>query len=266
MPLSAEIRDRVSHSGRVFKAGLPRLWATIIVILALVGGSVAAAATWGVKHWPAGIIVLLAILLGVTIEGSYRDANALRSAHATELDDLRSAHRTELDNLQSQLDARLAEAARQRLLDPPDEAPRELRSPDRLSVGESLYSPHGHYRIGLEEDGNLIMFQREVEADQQAVVEQPKWTSATARAEGKFWLTLTDSGRVVLYDSHADGDVEICGTNTANRGAKVLRMQDDGNLVLYSNRGAEWSAWAGDLYADIRKEPQHLNFYLVQRP
>jgi hypothetical protein len=42
-------------------------------------------------------------------------------------------------------------------------------------------------------------------------------------------------------------------------------MQDDGNLVLYSNRRPEWSAWVGDLYADIRKSPRYLNFYPVQR-
>ena len=72
MPIHPEIQRRAKHAERLMRAGLPRLWAVVVALLALVGGNVLIAFTWGVRHLIWGVIVALVIIVMVTLEGSYR--------------------------------------------------------------------------------------------------------------------------------------------------------------------------------------------------
>jgi hypothetical protein len=50
---------------------------------------------------------------------------------------------------------------------------------------------------------------------------------------------MQQDGNVVLYNSN---HAAIWATNTARKGGERLVMQNDGNLVLYSNSGPIWSS------------------------
>jgi hypothetical protein len=61
------------------------LWATIAVVVVLIGGSVLAGLRWGFRHWPIGLAVLFGILVLVTVDGSYRVHRRAEKTHAEEI-------------------------------------------------------------------------------------------------------------------------------------------------------------------------------------
>lgn len=82
--------DRLKHWWRLMRAGLPRLWATIAACVAIAGGSVVLGVHWGFKHAVWGLVVALALMLAVIIEGSYREFRSLEKRHQAELAALRA--------------------------------------------------------------------------------------------------------------------------------------------------------------------------------
>jgi hypothetical protein len=135
-----------------------------------------------------------------------------------------------------------------------------------LQVGQHLISDDGRYRLCLEKDANLIVYQ--------ASPDQPggivTWKSDTARARGDFYLTLQHDGELVLR--RVTGEV-ITSTDTAGLGARYLALQDDGNLVLVSDDGPVWSSWAGVLPDAVPDDPRrigkrqpYLNFAPAPQP
>jgi len=57
---------------------------------------------------------------------------------------------------------------------------------------------------------------------------------------GRFILKMQEDGNVVLYDN--DNGMPLWATNTNGSNANYLEMQGDGNLVLYTVDGAIWSS------------------------
>ncbi len=55
---------------------------------------------------------------------------------------------------------------------------------------------------------------------------------------GRFELKMQKDGNVVLYDATKP----IWATNTQRDGAELLKMQDDGNFVVYAKKKPVWSS------------------------
>lgn len=84
-----------------------------------------------------------------------------------------------------------------------------------------LHSPNREYHLVFQEDGNLVVYDRN---------KNVYWASNTenrgARAE------FQRDGNLVIYDYSGRS---IWASNSNNKGGNVLRMQDDGNLVIYTS-------------------------------
>jgi len=107
MPVRAEFHRRARHFGRVVKAGLSPLWVAVTAVVALAGGSVLLGVLWGVRHLVWGLVIFLAILAVVVIEGSYRVVRHGDEKHAgqvTKLEQGRDAARAELEQARRDLE------------------------------------------------------------------------------------------------------------------------------------------------------------------
>lgn len=97
-----------------------------------------------------------------------------------------------------------------------------------LVLGESLTSCNGEYKLGLQSDGNLVLYQGATAL----------WNSATNGSAAHDALMQGD-GNLVLYTS-AGLAVWDSGTN-GNDGADLV-VQNDGNAVIYTTSGtALWN-------------------------
>ena len=63
-----------------------------------------------------------------------------------------------------------------------------LSSGQRISGGEALTSPNGRYKVAMETDGNLVMYD----------VDKPVWGSNTA-GSGANITEMRDDGDLVIY-------------------------------------------------------------------
>jgi len=99
-----------------------------------------------------------------------------------------------------------------------------------LSVGDSLVSADGNFRLTLQQDGNLV----ESSGGSSSV-----WASNT---DGRLtWcLIMQGDGDLVLYDVHGS---PIWATNTSGHGGVGMIIQDDGNMVIYPVGGTQ-AIWA----------------------
>ena len=92
------------------------------------------------------------------------------------------------------------------------------------------------YRLVLQQDGNLVMYQ-DIPVQGMGNV---RWTTNTAgNGQAPFKLLLQGDGNLVLYDKYA---TPIWSSRSAGRGGRVVKMQGDGNLVMYDADGR--SVWA----------------------
>jgi serine protease len=97
-----------------------------------------------------------------------------------------------------------------------------------LQVGQSLVSKDGRFRLVLQGDGNMVVYQGGT----------PLWASSTV-GRGSSYAPMQGDGNLVIYTA-AGHPVWASGTN-GNPGA-VLVMQSDGNLVIYTSTGT--ALWA----------------------
>ncbi|HEU0130351.1 MAG TPA: hypothetical protein VFQ85_05090 [Mycobacteriales bacterium] len=101
-----------------------------------------------------------------------------------------------------------------------------LTTGQKLDRGQWLQSADGRYRLCMQGDGNLVIYNR--------------WGTAvwaTGRS-GRFAI-VQDDGNLVVYSATG----AVWATNTVGSGANRLVMQSDGNLVLYSSSGrAVWAS------------------------
>jgi len=101
----------------------------------------------------------------------------------------------------------------------------------KLQVGWFLQSPDVRYRLIMQTDGNLVLYQRPGY--------NPIWHSQTYGNPGAEVVMQSD-GNLVIY---APGRGAIWGTRTAGRPGTILRVEDTGRLVLYApGRVPIWSS------------------------
>lgn len=112
---------------------------------------------------------------------------------------------------------------------------------DLMVRGETVYSPNNRFRLALQQDHNLVLYET---------------------GGGALWATgnrgdvavVQDDGNFVLYDGYHQA---VWASNTQGYGPSVeLHLQDDGNLVMYGYK-ARWSpdndrAWYDKLCDVIR--------------
>lgn len=104
-----------------------------------------------------------------------------------------------------------------------------LNSGQRISGGEGLTSPNGRYKVTMETDGNLVMYD----------VDKPVWGSNTA-GSGANITEMRDDGDLVIYH---EGDKPAWSSRTRGHEGAVLTLQDDRDLVVYAADGKKlWSS------------------------
>jgi hypothetical protein len=122
--------------------------------------------------------------------------------------------------------------------EPAEKRKDSLRPGERLSAGESLYSPDGTVRCHMRKDGNLV-----VSCPQQ--IPSVLWDSVTAQTGSANYLDFQNDGNMLLCTG--DGAVLI-DWEARGMGGKRLVLQDDGNLDLYAHEGR--TVWATDRLKD----------------
>ena len=133
----------------------------------------------------------------------------------------------------------------------------DLNSGWRLNAGESLFSVLGGFRLTMQADGNLVLYaidDRKLPADILHVFDytpdvmklyaKPIWSTGThVPKEGK--------GRGSYCEMRRDGNFLVCDgqgkpcfeTGTGLNPESFLRLQTDGNLVVYTpNLKALWTS------------------------
>ena len=89
-----------------------------------------------------------------------------------------------------------------------------------LYAGQSLYTANRAYRLILQTDGNLVLYDQNM---------KPLWDTGTNGIPPGF-LALQTDGNLVLYDQNM---VPLWNSHTAGYPGDDLIIQQDGNLVLY---------------------------------
>lgn len=100
-----------------------------------------------------------------------------------------------------------------------------------LTAGQFLTSADGHYELTLQGDGNLVLYLLNGAGAPRAI-----WQSDTSGDIGDR-AVLQSNGNLVLVD--ASGQT-LWSTNKTAAGCTNLKVQDDGNLVLYTATSAYW--------------------------
>jgi hypothetical protein len=105
-----------------------------------------------------------------------------------------------------------------------------LATGQALLVNQPLVSPLGQYYLLLQQDASLILYQRTAQGN------KPLWNSGTQGKGGiNCQLKMQADGNLVLYNEQNQA---IWSSNTYNPSANAgsnLVIQDDGNLVIYKN-------------------------------
>lgn len=104
-----------------------------------------------------------------------------------------------------------------------------LNPGEKLELNESLVSDNRKYKLVLQEDGNLVLYQG---------LNEPIWTSNTANKPVKRCI-MQDDGNLVLYD---DAFNVYWATNTVNKKGCYLILLDDANLVIYEANKSVWES------------------------
>lgn len=97
----------------------------------------------------------------------------------------------------------------------------------RISSGDSIYSSNGWYRLTMQADGNLVLFDKSGKTI---------WQTATA-GSGATYAQFQSDGNFVLYDNL--GGIKWSsntGAYAVNAGKRIV-LQPDGNLVIYGIGG-----------------------------
>jgi hypothetical protein len=99
----------------------------------------------------------------------------------------------------------------------------------RLYKGQAIETANRKYRLILQTDGNLVLYDNNNRA---------LWASWTDGKKVSF-LAMQPDGNLVLYDNE---QMPIWSTHTSGKSTSArLIVQPDGNLVLYS--GAMTPLW-----------------------
>ncbi|TVZ56762.1 D-mannose binding lectin [Lutibacter sp. Hel_I_33_5] len=109
-----------------------------------------------------------------------------------------------------------------------------LSSNKELKKGEFIVSPDGSFKLIMQDDGNLVIYN---------MFKKATWSSKTSRKSG-VKLRMRDDGILTVYkkdNSHAWSSGKK--KDAKPKGKYVLKMQDDGNAVVYDKKNkAIWSS------------------------
>lgn len=94
--------------------------------------------------------------------------------------------------------------------------------PPILTSGQSVMSFMNGYRLTMQHDGNLVLYDSR---------SQPTWASMTFGAGN--YLRVQADGNVVIYDRYNQPVWHLGITGKGN----YMRVQDDSNLVVYASNG-----------------------------
>jgi hypothetical protein len=98
-----------------------------------------------------------------------------------------------------------------------------------IIAGQSLTSCDGRFKLSLQLDGNLVLYQGG----------SALWASNTSGSTG-FAAVMQSDGNFVLYDMSGHA---LWAAGTYNHGGSRLALQNDGNLVVYPpSGGALWAS------------------------
>jgi hypothetical protein len=139
----------------------------------------------------------------------------------------------------------------------------DLKAGWRLEAGGSLYSALGAFRLTMQSDGNLVLYQiddMQIPGDvtpillhtegPQDVYHNAIWETGTNlpshdTGTGAYCLMNAD-GNLVVYD---EADRPCFQSGTKGHPGAFLRCQDDGNLVVYTRDNK--ALWHSQTYSRI---------------
>jgi len=120
--------------------------------------------------------------------------------------------------------------------------PSSLYLGQRLYPGQQMLSPGHHYRLVLQGDSNLVLYNQ---------TNQAVWSSGTA-GRSVAYLVMQGDSNLILYDTSGNA---VWNTNTRGMGGNHMAVQDDGNIIVYTGSNqATWSIQTG-----VIGFPAHLN-------
>lgn len=108
----------------------------------------------------------------------------------------------------------------------------DLAPDERLYQTGLLRSPNGLYTFEMQIDGNATIY---------APGHVAIWSTGTAGRTGAWLLNQASDGNLVLRDSRG---VPLWHTHTNGRGRSTLILQDDANLVMYTDTNPRIPTWA----------------------
>ena len=112
-------------------------------------------------------------------------------------------------------------------------ATNQLAGGQWLEVNQYLQSPQGRYRLYMQGDGNLVLYD-------EAQSHKALWASNTDGQPGLHAAMQTD-GNLVLYAGTPSASTARWGSRTDGHPGAALTLQDDGNLVIYQGAQAVWA-------------------------
>ncbi|HET8979766.1 MAG TPA: hypothetical protein VFN87_16520 [Solirubrobacteraceae bacterium] len=111
----------------------------------------------------------------------------------------------------------------------PPPAPDTLNANGSLTSGQFIASPDGHFRVTMDGNGNLV---------ESISGGRGLWSTGTAGHPGARAL-MQVNGNLAIYDT---ANAAVWSSNSpAASGCPRLVLQDDGNLVIYTDK-AIWAA------------------------
>jgi hypothetical protein len=114
-----------------------------------------------------------------------------------------------------------------------------LSTDQALEAGQSLKAKDHSYYLKVQHDGNVVVYSSSHHDPSNAI-----WSSNTGgKGQGPHVLRMQGDGNLVLYDAHGQ---PTWSSDTYQKGAHghYLLIQDDGNLVVYD--GHQKPIWASN--------------------
>jgi YD repeat-containing protein len=114
--------------------------------------------------------------------------------------------------------------------------------PGDLRADQSIVSANGRYQLVMQPDGNLVTY--DLQNNRKAM-----WNAGTLNNSGARFSFQGSDGNLVIYKSDGTGLWNAGTQNDAESKNGFLRLQNDGNLVLYNASGSRaiWSSGVGDI-------------------
>ena len=117
-----------------------------------------------------------------------------------------------------------------------------MRANQRLIPGQAITSPDGRFRLILQTDSNLVVYQGS----------RALWSTNTVGV-GAAQVIMQADGNLVIYDTAGRAR---WSSGTFGRTGAAATLQSDGNFVIYANNGSGPAVWdAGSWRNVVAAEP-----------